>query len=68
MIMDLFLNFTGKKSKGKPMISPTRKANRRKSQVQAKVEHIFAVQKDKMGLFIRTIGLRRVSALSGLSN
>lgn len=48
-----------KKPKSKPMSSSTRKANNRKSQIRSKVEHIFAVQKDKMGLFIRTIGFKR---------
>lgn len=57
-----------KKPKGKPMASPTQKANRSKSQVRAKVEHIFAVQKDKMGLFIRTIGLKRAPIKITLAN
>ena len=57
-----------KKPKGKPMASSTRKANNRKSQIRAKVEHIFAVQKDKMGLFIRTIGLKRAHIKITLAN
>lgn len=57
-----------KKPKGKPMASSMREANRRKSQVRAKVEHIFAVQKDKMGLFIRTIGLKRAHIKITLAN
>ncbi|MBY0272931.1 MAG: hypothetical protein K2X02_05935 [Alphaproteobacteria bacterium] len=42
--------------------------NRRKSQIRAKDEHIFAVQKDKMGLFIRTIGLKRAHIKITLTN
>lgn len=57
-----------KKPKGKPMAFPTRKANSRKSQIRAKVEHVFAVQKDKMGLFIRTIGLKRAHIKITLTN
>ncbi len=33
--------------------------NKIKSKVRAKVEHIFASQKDKIGVFILTIGLSR---------
>ena len=57
-----------KKPKGKPMASLTRKANSRKSQIRAKVEHVFAVQKDKMGLFIQTIGLKRAHIKITLTN
>ena len=37
----------------------TAKANAAKSTVRARVEHVFAHQKAKMGLFIRVIGIRR---------
>ena len=33
------------------------RANALKSEVRSRVEHVFAMQKDKMGLFIRTIGM-----------
>ena len=42
--------------------------NNIKSKIRAKVEHIFASQKDKMGLFIRTIGLSRAKVKIGLTN
>jgi transposase, IS5 family len=46
----------------------TQKANGKKSKVRAAVEHVFAVQKDKMGLFIRTIGIQRANVKLGLAN
>lgn len=57
-----------KKPKGKPMASSIRKANNRKSQIRAQVEHIFAAQKDTMGLFIRAIGLKRARIKITLAN
>ena len=46
----------------------TRRANGRRSKVRAYVEHVFAEQKDRMGLFIRTIGLARATTKIGLAN
>lgn len=57
-----------KKPKGKPMAFHIGKANHRKSQVRSKIEHIFAVQKDKMKLFIRTIGLKRAHIKIAFAN
>jgi IS5 family transposase len=57
-----------KKPKGRPMAERTRKANARKSSVRAAVEHVFAHQKDRMGLFVRTIGRVRAEAKIGLAN
>lgn len=57
-----------KKPKGKPMPLRVLQANGKKSKVRSKVEHAFAVQKDKMGLFIRTIGLKRAHIKIGLAN
>ena len=34
----------------------------------ARVEHVFARQKDQMGLFIRTIGIARAEAKISLAN
>lgn len=60
--------FHRKKPKGKPMSQQTLKANSKKSKVRCKVEHIFADQKDKMDLFIRTIGITRANIKIGLAN
>ncbi len=46
----------------------TSRANGRKSVVRAKVEHVFAHQKGRMGLTIRTIGLARAEATLTLAN
>jgi len=57
-----------KKPSGKPMPAHTRRANGRKSKVRAAVEHVFADQKSRMGLFIRTVGLARARTKIGLAN
>ena len=51
-----------KKPRGRPMPRPTRRANGRRAAVRARVEHVFAHQKARMGLAIRTIGLARAQA------
>ena len=48
-----------KKPKKKPMPLNTQRANGKKSKIRACVEYVFAVQKERMGLFIQTIGLDR---------
>ena len=35
----------------------TRRANNAKSKIRSRVEHVFAEQKARMGLFVRTIGM-----------
>ena len=57
-----------KKPRGKSMPERTAKANAAKSKVRARVEHVFARQKDQMGLFIRTIGIKRAEAKITLAN
>lgn len=57
-----------KKPKGKPMSQATSRANGRKSKIRSKVEHVFAQQKSRMGLVIRTIGLPRAKAAITLAN
>jgi transposase, IS5 family len=57
-----------KKPKGKPMPEATRRANARKSMVRSKVEHVFAAQKHRMGLFIRTIGIERAKTKIAMAN
>ncbi len=44
-----------KKPPHRPMPTRTVKANARKSAVRAHIEHVFAEQKARMGLFVRTI-------------
>ena len=57
-----------KKPKGKPMPDAMRRANAEKSKVRSRVEHVFAEQKDRMGLFIRTIGIARAKVKIGMAN
>ncbi len=57
-----------RKPRGRPMSRRTAKANGRKSSIRAKVEHVFAHQKDRMGLRIRTIGMARAKAAVTLAN
>jgi transposase, IS5 family len=57
-----------KKPADRPMPARTARANAKKSAVRAHVEHVFAEQKARMGLFVRTIGLARATAKIGLAN
>lgn len=57
-----------KKPRGRLMPEHTARANAAKSKVRARVEHVFAPQKDQMGLFIRTIGIKRAEAKITLAN
>ena len=57
-----------KKPKGKPMSARTARANAARSTVRARVEHVFARQKNQMGLFVRTIGIARAEAKITLAN
>ena len=57
-----------KKPPRRPMPGTTRRANALKSRVRSGVEHVFAVQKDKMDLFIRTIGIARARLKIGMAN
>jgi hypothetical protein len=49
-------------------IGPWSVVNAARGRVRAGVERVFAVQKDQMGLFIRTIGLDRARTKIGLAN
>lgn len=57
-----------KKPKGKSMPLDMKKDNKSRSKIRAKIEHVFAAQKDKMGLFVRTIGIKRAKVKIGLAN
>ncbi|MGB0928863.1 MAG: IS5 family transposase [Pikeienuella sp.] len=57
-----------RKPNGKPMSEASSRANGKKSSVRARVEHVFAHQKNRFGLFIRTIGLARAEAKLTLAN
>ena len=57
-----------KKPPQRPMPQRMARANAKKSAVRAQIEHIFAEQKARMGLFVRTIGLARATTKIGLAN
>lgn len=57
-----------RKPPGRPMPPPRARANAARSRERAGIEHVFAEQKARMGLFIRTIGLARAKAKIGLAN
>ena len=48
-----------KKPKGRPMSEAPSRANGRRFKIRAFVEHVFAPQKSRFGLFVRTIGMAR---------
>ena len=50
------------------MPEATRKANNAKSKIRSRVEHVFAEQKARMGLFVRTIGIARAKTKIGMAN
>lgn len=57
-----------RKPKGKPMPETTARANPRKSSVHARIENVFAHQKNRFGLFIRSIDIARAEAKLTLAN
>lgn len=57
-----------RKPKGRPMPAPHRRANAARSKVRSAVEHVFAAQKHRMALFVRTIGIERAKMKIGMAN
>lgn len=57
-----------KKPKGRAMAETTRRANALKSKVRSRVEHVFADQKHRMDLFVRTVGIARATTKIGMAN
>ncbi len=57
-----------KKPAHRPLSRAVRRANNAKSRIRAHVEHVFAEQKARMGLFVRTIGLPKATIKIGLAN
>lgn len=57
-----------KKPKGRPMPRRASIANGGKSKIRSHVEHVFAEQKSRMGLVIRTIGIARATLKIGMAN
>lgn len=57
-----------RKPRGTPLPAPRRKANAARSRERSGVEHVFADQKHRMALFVRSIGLARARTRIGLAN
>ena len=58
-----------KGKRNRPLSKHKQAINRRRSQVRARVEHVFGFQQNSMGgKFIRTIGIVRARAKIGLTN
>jgi transposase, IS5 family len=57
-----------RKPKGKPIDNRRQRANASRSKVRSAVEHVFAVQKSQMALFVRTIGIERARMKIGMAN
>ncbi|MBM7329503.1 hypothetical protein JS562_41590 [Agrobacterium sp. S2] len=50
------------------MSKATARANGRRSKIRYRVEHVFAHQKSRMGMFVRTIGIARATMKIGMIN
>ncbi len=64
----LFSKVHFKKPKGKSLADKLARANAVRSKVRAKIEHVFAAQKHRMGLCVRTIGIERARTKIGMAN
>ena len=64
----LAAQFQRAKPRGKPMPAHIRRGNATRAKVRAKVEHVFATQKRRLHLVIRTIGLVRATTKIMLAN
>ena len=51
-----------------PMPPHITRGNARRARVRAAIEHVFAAQKCRLGLLIRSVGLARATTKLGLAN
>lgn len=47
---------------------PQAKANAARARIRSGIEHVFAAQKHRMALFVRTIGMARARVKIGMAN
>jgi IS5 family transposase len=52
----------------RPLSEPQAKANAARARIRSGIEHVFAAQKHRMTLFVRTIGLARARVKIGMVN
>lgn len=57
-----------RKPKGKALPTRPARANAARSAVRSAVEHVFAGQKHRMKLFVRTVGMARAKVKIGMAN
>jgi hypothetical protein len=57
-----------RRARGADLALPQAKANAARSKVRSAIEGVFAAQKHRFGLFIRTIGFARATTKIGLAN
>ena len=57
-----------KAAAGRPLNERAKEANRKRSQVRARVEHVFADQTQHGGRLVRTIGIARAKVKVGMMN
>ncbi len=60
--------FQRKKPRGKPMPAHIARGNATRARVRSRVEHVFAAQKCRLGLVVRTVGMTRARVKIGLAN
>jgi IS5 family transposase len=60
--------FQRPKPRAKPMLPHIARGNARRARVRVAIEHVFAAQKCRFGLIIRSVGLARATIRLGLAN
>ena len=60
--------FQRAKPRGKPMPAHIARGNATRGRIRARVEHVFAQQKRRLGLIIRPVGLARATTAITLAN
>jgi IS5 family transposase len=60
--------FQRAKPRGKPMPAHIARGNATRARSRVAIEHVFAAQKCRLGLLVRTIGLARATTKLGLAN
>jgi transposase, IS5 family len=60
--------FQRKKPRGKRMPAHLARGNPTRARIRSRVEHVFAAQKCRLGLVVRTVGILRARVKIGLAN
>ena len=60
--------FQRKKPRGRKMPAHVARGNATRARVRSRVEHVFAAQKCRLGLIVRTVGMVRARAKIGMAN